>query len=110
MAIDRRAFLKASAAQAALAGVGLTGCVKHPGAPGVPIGTNPFQHGVASGDPLSDRVILWTRVSPLEDRLGEPIRTDWWISRDPLGLDVVAGGRTEALPERDFTIKLDPIR
>ena len=23
-----------------------------------------FTHGVASGDPLSDRVILWTRVIP----------------------------------------------
>ena len=23
-----------------------------------------FVHGVASGDPLSDRVILWTRVTP----------------------------------------------
>ena len=23
-----------------------------------------FQHGVASGDPLADRVILWTRVTP----------------------------------------------
>jgi alkaline phosphatase D len=27
----------------------------------------PFYHGVASGDPLSDRVILWTRVT--EDTL-----------------------------------------
>lgn len=27
-----------------------------------------FQHGVASGDPLSDRVILWTRVSPTNGR------------------------------------------
>ncbi len=27
--------------------------------------TNPvFRHGVASGDPLADRVILWTRVTP----------------------------------------------
>ena len=27
--------------------------------------TNPvFRHGVASGDPLGDRVILWTRVTP----------------------------------------------
>ena len=108
MAIDRRSFMKASAAQAALAGVGITACAKHPGATGVPIGSNPFQHGVASGDPLSDRVILWTRVSPLLSRLREPIRTDWWISRDPLGLEVVSGGRTDALPERDFTIKLDP--
>ena len=23
-----------------------------------------FRHGVASGDPLTDRVILWTRVTP----------------------------------------------
>ena len=23
-----------------------------------------FHHGVASGDPLNDRVILWTRVTP----------------------------------------------
>jgi alkaline phosphatase D len=106
--IDRRGFLKSSAAQATLVGAGIVGCAKHPGAPGVPVGANPFQHGVASGDPLSDRVILWTRVSPLSNRLSEPVRTDWWISRDPLGLDVVAGGRTEARPERDFTIKLDP--
>ncbi|NOQ83922.1 MAG: alkaline phosphatase, partial [Myxococcales bacterium] len=25
---------------------------------------NLFEHGVASGDPLSDGVILWTRVTP----------------------------------------------
>jgi len=24
----------------------------------------PFFHGVASGDPLEDRVIIWTRVTP----------------------------------------------
>ena len=23
-----------------------------------------FRHGVASGDPLRDRVVLWTRVTP----------------------------------------------
>ncbi|MBO0843454.1 MAG: PhoD-like phosphatase N-terminal domain-containing protein, partial [Nocardioides sp.] len=25
---------------------------------------NAFQHGVASGDPLPDRVLIWTRVTP----------------------------------------------
>ena len=25
-----------------------------------------FAHGVASGDPLADRVMLWTRVTPRE--------------------------------------------
>jgi alkaline phosphatase D len=24
---------------------------------------HPFYHGVASGDPLTDRVIIWTRVT-----------------------------------------------
>jgi alkaline phosphatase D len=114
MAIDRRSFLKASAAQGALlgvgvsAGVGVSGCAtSHPGAAPVRHGANPFVHGVASGDPLADRVILWTRVSPDELRPGEPISVDWWIARDADGLDRVNGGRAEALAERDFTIKID---
>ena len=92
--IDRRSFLKASAANAALLGASIgtvgAGCAKHPGAASIPIGVNPFRHGVASGDPLADRVILWTRVSPFQSRQGEPVETHWWISRDALGLDVVA--------------------
>jgi alkaline phosphatase D len=112
MAIDRRGFLKASAAQAALIGVGVgsvgvVGCAGHPGAEGVAPGVNPFQHGVASGDPLSDRVILWTRVSPEIERFGEPISVDWWIARDAEGRDRVADGRVEASADRDFTVKVD---
>ena len=29
-----------------------------------------FAHGVASGDPLADAVILWTRISPKGERAG----------------------------------------
>jgi phosphodiesterase/alkaline phosphatase D-like protein len=29
----------------------------------------PFYHGVASGDPLEDRVIIWTRITPDRDTL-----------------------------------------
>ena len=107
MGLDRRDFLKASAAQAALIGVGVTGCATHPGAPGIETGTNPFRHGVASGDPLADRVILWTRVSPEIERAGLPIEVDWWIARDPQGRDRVVAGRTLASPSRDYTIKID---
>src|SRR5687768_13024419 len=32
-----------------------------------------FVHGVASGDPLSDRVILWTRVSPMQVNEGTDV-------------------------------------
>jgi len=111
MGIDRRGFLKAGVAQAALlAGAsasGLTGCATHPGAAGIPPGTDPFRHGVASGDPLADRVILWTRVSPFADRLDEPIEIDWWIALDPDGREVVRSGIERAWPERDFTLKID---
>ncbi len=29
-----------------------------------------FNHGVASGDPLHDRVVIWTRVTPGAGRRG----------------------------------------
>ena len=105
--MDRRGFLRAGATGAALIGVGLTACAKHPGAGGVRAGENAFQHGVASGDPLSDRVILWTRVSPLESRPLEPIRTQWWIARDELGQEIVASGLVDASSDRDYTVKID---
>ncbi len=37
----------------------------------------PFYHGVASGDPTSSSVILWTRVTPEVDG---PIDVSWIIS------------------------------
>ncbi len=63
MAPSRREFLRTVAAGTVVAGTatGLTGCY---------FGTFDFLHGVASGDPLADRVILWTRITPdalLED-------------------------------------------
>ncbi len=106
MSIDRRRFLKSSAAGAALAGLGVSGCA-HPGASGTRAGTTPFQHGVASGDPLSDRVILWTRVSPEDGRMGEPVATRWTVARDAEGQDVVASGELDAVAERDYTVKVD---
>jgi phosphodiesterase/alkaline phosphatase D-like protein len=41
----------------------------------------PFYHGVASGDPLTDRVIIWTRVTPAN--LGaDPVSVQWKIATD----------------------------
>ncbi|MFK7895648.1 MAG: alkaline phosphatase [Myxococcota bacterium] len=106
MSIDRRRFLKAGAAGAALAGLGVSGCA-HPGASGTLPGASPFQHGVASGDPLSDRVILWTRVSPAAGRMDFAVPTRWTIALDPEARDVVGWGEVEATAERDFTVKVD---
>lgn len=106
MSVDRRQFLKSGAAGAALAGLGVSGCA-HPGAAGVRAGSTPFQHGVASGDPLADRVILWTRVSPEASRMGEPVAVRWIVARDREGRDVIASGELDAVADRDYTVKVD---
>lgn len=63
-----------------------------------------FRHGVVSGDPLHDRVIIWTRVSPATD---EPTPVSWVVAND-LGLeDVVASGEHTADPSSDLTVKVD---
>jgi len=65
-----------------------------------------FDHGVASGDPLQDAVILWTRVTPALDATSEvPVR--WRIARDPALTEVVAEGLTSTTADRDFTVKVD---
>ena len=64
-----------------------------------------FQHGVASGDPLQDRVILWTRLTT---RGSEPVSYRWRL--DPLdrkGGGKHGGGVTG--PDRDFTVKVDVV-
>ncbi len=65
-----------------------------------------FRHGVASGDPLSDRVILWTRVSPPAT---SPIPVRWVIANDAKLEKVVNQGVITALPGRDFTVKVDAL-
>ena len=40
----------------------------------------PFYHGVASGDPLPDRIILWTRVTP--DDNDSSVNVSWEIAED----------------------------
>ena len=65
-----------------------------------------FEHGVASGDPLSDRVILWTRVTPPGPR--ETVEVTVEVATDaefasPAGSPVAA----VAAAERDYTVKVD---
>lgn len=68
-----------------------------------------FNHGVASGDPLADRVILWTRVTPTDELprtvSSIPVRVTVALDRDMR--DVVGQFSTSTGPERDFCIKLD---
>lgn len=67
--------------------------------------TNPvFRHGVASGDPLADRVILWTRVTPAATG---PHRVSWVLASDEKVTQIVARGEVETGAARDFTVKVD---
>ena len=96
--ISRREFLATSAALGAFPLIrrGETG------AGGV---DPPFLHGVASGDPLADGVILWTRVSPIGSR--GPVLVAWEMARDPEFTGTLARGEAETGAARDFTVKVD---
>ena len=59
-----------------------------------------FRHGVASGDPLQDRVILWTRT----EREGA---VDWAMATDQALRNVVASGTVEATTDDDLTVRTD---
>jgi alkaline phosphatase D len=63
-----------------------------------------FRHGVASGDPLADRVMLWTRASIAG---AQTTVVKWEIARDPRLARVVARGERETGASRDFTVKVD---
>lgn len=63
-----------------------------------------FKHGVASGDPLQDRVIIWTRITTggQTDR-----QVHWEMASDSSFRQIVDGGDYRISPERDYTVKVD---
>ena len=68
----------------------------------------PFYHGVASGDPLSDAVIIWTRVTPDPLPLPEEVlEVSWQIATDMEMLNVINSGTAYTIEAKDYTIKVD---
>lgn len=65
-----------------------------------------FLHGVASGDPLTDRVILWTRVTPPAGS-SDAISVSWLISASADLSSPVSSGQFLTNAERDYTVKVD---
>jgi alkaline phosphatase D len=100
---DRRDFLRRA---------GLTGAVAAattlvgPGRPPARADESlaPFLHGVASGDPLADQVILWTRITTAGT---EDVPVRWIVATDVELNDVVASGEVAATATRDWTVKVD---
>ncbi len=67
-----------------------------------------FAHGVASGDPLADRVILWTRVTPSSP--DDLLSVEWQIASDAAMRNVLQHGVTSTNSSFDFTVKVDVTR
>ncbi len=104
--LDRRTFLK----RAGLAGPAIAAVAAGLPRPAAAAddALAPFLHGVASGDPLQDRVILWTRITPPALHDGAPIAVRWRLALDADMQHLVMQGETFASAERDWTVKLDP--
>lgn len=69
-------------------------------------GQAPFFHGVASGDPLDDRVMIWTKVTPPAGNMSS-IPVYWQIATDVNFTNIINFGNTTADSINDFTVKLD---
>ncbi|MFK0228955.1 alkaline phosphatase D family protein [Streptomyces sp. NPDC090303] len=104
----RRSVVKAAAATAAVAPVLLGAASPALADTGAPA----FLHGVASGDPLPDGVLLWTRVTPTPESvpgsgLGPDVQVGWELAEDRSFARVVASGTTTASAASDHTVKAD---
>lgn len=84
------------------AGAGAAGC----GDPAFLAG--PFAHGVASADPATDRIRIWTRISiPEGESPGSDIQLTATVARDEALTDVVAVEQVTARADADHTVELE---
>lgn len=114
MSSTRRSFLTVTGTAAALA---LTGSLPEirsaaAGWTGHPDRRDPFTLGVASGDPLPDAVVIWTRLAPEPlapfggmDR--RPVDVQWQVAEDEHFRRIVRHGETKARPESSHSVHVD---
>ncbi|MEV0945897.1 alkaline phosphatase D family protein [Rhodococcus sp. NPDC049939] len=105
--VSRRGVLRGSMAVAA---AGLAAAAT--GRASAQAATPGFVHGVASGDPLPDRVIIWTRITPSADALpgsgvGQNVQLSWQVAADPDFANIVRSGTANTGPDTDHTVKVD---
>jgi alkaline phosphatase D len=103
MTIDRRRAL----ALFGLGGASAAGQAMAASPRGLHAGPVSFAHGVASGDPLQDRVILWTRVTAPAAKA--PVGVRWDVATDAAFKTIVKQGHALADAARDYTVKVDVV-
>lgn len=108
--LSRRLFLSYSAALSTLPWLG-TGCSSHRIKDHYE--SNPFSLGVASGDPDSESMILWTKLAPKPLQLdsGMPAigytEVKWEVAKDESFQNIVSSGVTEARAELGFSVHVE---
>ncbi len=99
---QRRSFLRDAASLALLA----AGAAR-----GAPNGAYPFSLGVASGSPLPDSVILWTRIisDPLGGAPAAPVAlaVRWEVAHDQAFRSIAARGSAIAVPALAHSVHVD---
>ncbi|MBB1316337.1 alkaline phosphatase D family protein [Shewanella sp. SR43-4] len=102
--VNRRDFLAMSAkgVGAVVVSYGLMGC----GSDDDDAVSAQFLQGVASGDPATDAVILWTRVTPDVDA---EVTVSWEVATDSKFTQLVTNGQMTTTKDRDYTVKVDAV-
>jgi len=74
----------------------------------MPATSNLFAHGIASGDPYAESVILWTRISPPDGSLGQQ-DVQWEVadSTDFSSESIKDSGSFATTADRDWTVKVE---
>mgnify|MGYP006272221931 CR=1 FL=1 len=112
---SRRDFLKGltASAFAAATGIALSACDdddnEDNGSPTADQASPAITYtsGVASGDPLNDRVILWTRTLPAAVETVTEVTGRWEIAADEAFAQVISQGDFQTSAAQDFTVKVD---
>jgi alkaline phosphatase D len=98
---NRRNFLvkSTSTALAVSASASLVACGGSDPRPAV------FGYGVASGDPLTDRVILWTHAKFPNST--DTVALTWQVAADNAFIKIISSGQVDATEANAFTAKVD---
>lgn len=103
--MNRRKFLGQVPTLAAA--TGLAGCAGASQSDAGQVGQT-FAHGVASGDPLADAVILWTHIGLAAGaKARDSVEVKWRVATDEAMRNIVTQGVVQALASRDYTVKVD---
>ncbi|MEW6167558.1 MAG: alkaline phosphatase D family protein [Pseudomonadota bacterium] len=103
----RRRALRTSAALLALSA---SGCALQPRS-SVRAPAYPFTLGVASGDPVADGFVLWTRLAPVPLDGGGmpplPVEVDWEVAEDEAFRSIRMAGRALAEPAWGHSVHVE---